>query len=131
MQQPYATLNTGDRMPLLGLGAYDMHGKEAEEAVAHALEIGYRLIDTASMYGNEREVGNGVRQSTIPRSEIFITTKVNNNQQGYDTTLTAFEESLRNLKLEAVDLYLVHWPIRGKRKDTWRALERLYNSTLR
>jgi len=126
MEQPYTTLNTGAQMPLLGLGAYDMHGREAEEAVATALEIGYRLIDTAQMYGNEAEVGKAVRNSAVPRKQIFVTTKVNNHQQGYESTLRAFEESLRKLNIDYIDLYLVHWPIKGKRKDTWRALETLY-----
>lgn len=127
MEQPYAILNTGAQMPLLGLGVYDMYGKEAEEAVAMALETGYRLIDTAAMYGNEWEVGAAVRNSAVPRSAIFITTKVNNSQQGYDSALRAFDESMQKLNLDYIDLYLVHWPIKGKRKDTWRALEKLYN----
>lgn len=126
MEQPYVTLNTGAAMPLLGLGAYDMHGSEAEAAVETALELGYRLIDTAAMYGNEKEVGNAIRRSRVPRTEIFITTKVNNNQQGYDSTLRAFDESLRKLNSGYIDLYLVHWPIKNKRKDTWRALEKLH-----
>jgi diketogulonate reductase-like aldo/keto reductase len=125
-EQPAATLNNGSVMPLLGLGVYDMYGKETEEAVTAALEIGYRLIDTASMYGNEKEVGNAVRSSAVPRDQIFITTKVNNNQQGYDTTLRAFDESLHKLNVGYIDLYLIHWPIKGKRKDTWKALEKLY-----
>jgi diketogulonate reductase-like aldo/keto reductase len=78
------------------------------------------------MYGNEKEVGNAIRQSGVPRETIFVTTKVNNNQQGYDSTLKAFEESMRKLNIGYIDLYLVHWPIKGKRKDTWRALETLY-----
>jgi diketogulonate reductase-like aldo/keto reductase len=126
-EQPYVTLNNGSNMPLLGLGVYDMYGKETEQAIANALEIGYRLIDTASMYGNEKEVGNAIRSSAVPREEIFITTKVNNSQQGYDSTLKAFEESQRKLNTGYIDLYLVHWPIKGKRKETWKALEKLYN----
>jgi len=125
-EQPYTTLNNGRNMPLLGLGVYDMYNKEAEAAIEDALEIGYRLIDTAAMYDNEKEVGNAIRSSAIPRSELFVTTKVANTQQGYDKTLKAFEESMRRLQIDYIDLYLVHWPIKGKRKDTWKALETLY-----
>lgn len=113
-------------MPLLGLGVYDMYNRDAEDAVGHALEIGYRLIDTAAMYENEKEIGNAIRTSKVPRNEIFLTTKVANPDQGYDSTLKAFDESSRKLNCEYVDLYLVHWPIKNTRKDTWLALERLY-----
>lgn len=98
--------------------------------IGKALEIGYRLIDTAAMYQNEKEVGNAVRQSGIPRSEIFITTKVNNPDQGYDATLKAFDASMKKLNVDYIDLYLVHWPIKGKKKDTWKALEYLYNNQM-
>ena len=118
-------LNNGTEMPMLGLGVYDMYGKEAERAVNEALEIGYRLIDTASMYQNELEVGNAIRRCGIPREDIFITTKVNNSDQGFDSALRAIDVSLKKLQTTYVDLYLVHWPIRGKRKDTWKALERI------
>lgn len=127
--QPYATLNNGLNMPLLGLGVYDMYGSEAEAAIADALEIGYRLIDTAAAYENEKEVGNAIRRSAVPRHEIFVTTKVANEEQGYDSTLKAFDESMRRLDIDYIDLYLVHWPIKGKRKDTWKALEKLYNDS--
>jgi methylglyoxal/glyoxal reductase len=125
-QQLYTTLNNGIKMPLLGLGVYDMYKKEAEQAVLWALETGYRLIDTAAMYQNETEIGNAVCQSTVARKDIFITTKVHDNDQGFDKTLKAFEVSLKKLDSDYVDLYLVHWPLRATRKDTWRALERLY-----
>lgn len=126
ISQPFTTLSNGIQMPLLGLGVYEMYNKEAEQAVLDALEIGYRLIDTAAMYNNEPEIGNAVRQSNLPRNEIFVTTKVGNPDQGYDSTLRAFDTSLQKLNMDYVDLYLVHWPIKGKRKDTWLALEKLY-----
>ncbi|AEE52976.1 aldo/keto reductase [Haliscomenobacter hydrossis] len=126
----YAELNNGIRMPLLGLGVYDMYGLEAETAIHHALEIGYRLIDTATMYGNEVEVGNAIRQFSVSRNELFVTTKVNDVDQGYDQTLRAFEASQRMLNCGHIDLYLIHWPIKNKRLDTWRALERLYTDGL-
>jgi diketogulonate reductase-like aldo/keto reductase len=125
--QIFTALNNGTQMPLLGLGVYDMHAAVAESAVVTALETGYRLIDTAAMYGNEIEIGNAIRNSAVPREEIFVTTKVNNIDQGYDTTLLAFEASIKKLNIDYIDLYLVHWPIKGKRKDTWKALETLYN----
>ena len=126
INQPYTTLSNGIQMPLLGLGVYDMYNKEAEQAVVDALEIGYRLIDTAAHYQNEKEIGKAVKASGLPRNEIFVTTKVGNGDQGYDSTLKAFDVSLRKLDMDYVDLYLVHWPIKGKRKDTWKALEKLY-----
>ncbi len=125
-EQLQTTLNNGIEMPLLGLGIYDAHGKEAEQAVAWALETGYRLVDTARIYGNEKEVGNAIRQSGIPRNELFLTTKVWNTDQGYDATLRAFDASEKRLNCEYIDLYLIHWPVKGKRKKTWKALEQLY-----
>ena len=113
-------------MPLLGFGVYDMYNSEAEAAVTCALETGYRLIDTAAMYDNEAEIGNAIRSSSVPRNEIFLTTKVANPDHGFDQTLRAFDVSLKKLNCDYIDLYLVHWPIRGKRKDTWLALEQLY-----
>jgi diketogulonate reductase-like aldo/keto reductase len=124
--QLYTILNNGQQMPLLGLGVYDMYNREAEQAVLWALETGYRLIDTAEMYKNETEIGNAVRESGIDRTEIFVTTKVNNGDQGFDKTLRAFDESLKKLNIDYIDLYLVHWPIKATRKDTWLALEKLY-----
>jgi methylglyoxal/glyoxal reductase len=124
--QSYTTLNNGSKMPLFGLGAWDMYGKEVEQAVLDALEIGYRLIDTATAYNNEKEIGNALRQSGVLRGEIFVTTKIPNPQQGYDSTLRAFDASMKALNIDYIDLYLVHWPIKGKRKDTWKALEKLF-----
>ncbi|TAE61807.1 MAG: aldo/keto reductase [Bacteroidetes bacterium] len=124
--QAFTHLNNGIAMPLLGLGAWDMYGSEAEAAVSQALEIGYCLIDTAAMYRNETEVGHAVNSSGIPRSELFVTTKVHNAEQGYDQTLRAFDASLKKLGGDYIDLYLVHWPIKTSRKATWQAIERLY-----
>lgn len=126
MNQPYTVLSNGVQMPLLGLGVYDMYGAAAEQAVSLALEIGYRLIDTASLYNNEKEIGVAVSRCGIRREEIFITTKVGNSDHGYDETLKAFDESLQQLQMDYVDLYLVHWPIKSGRKETWLALEKLY-----
>ena len=118
-------LNNGIEMPLFGLGTYQTTGRGTEEAVLYALEIGYRLIDTAQMYGNEREVGNAVRRSRIPREEIFVTTKLDNSNHGYEEALNSFERSLERLRLSYVDLFLIHWPVEGLRSESWRALERL------
>lgn len=123
----YITLNNGVTMPQLGLGVYKaQEGKEAEAAISHAIKTGYRSIDTAAIYQNEESVGKAVRESGIPREELFITTKVWNSDQGYDSTLQAFETSLTKLGLDYVDLYLVHWPVPGKYKETYKALEKLY-----
>nr|WP_284240942.1 aldo/keto reductase [Paenibacillus glycanilyticus] len=114
-------------MPWLGLGVYKTQdGAQVEQAIADALEIGYRSIDTAAIYGNEEGVGRAVASSGLAREELFITTKVWNSNQGFESTLKAFEESRRKLKLETIDLYLVHWPVAGKYKETYRALEKLY-----
>ena len=127
INQPYTTLSNGIEMPLLGLGVYDMHGAEAEQAVQDALETGYRLFDTASLYENENEIGNALRNSNIARADVFVTTKLGNDDHGYDATLRAFEKSLEKLQMDYVDLYLVHWPVKGQRKESWKALEKLYN----
>lgn len=120
-------LNNGYEMPYFGLGVYkSAPGKETIEAVSYALEISYRLFDTAAVYGNEKEVGIAVRQSGIPRKEIFITTKLWNDDHGYDAALKAFDESLKRLQLDYIDLYLIHWPVPKLRKDSWKALERIY-----
>jgi diketogulonate reductase-like aldo/keto reductase len=113
-------------MPLLGLGVYDVYGLAAERAVMHALDVGYRLIDTAMIYQNERETGNAIRHSGIPRNEIFVTTKVWHTDQGYDSTFRGFDHSSMKLNIDYIDLYLIHWPIKEKRKETWMALEKLY-----
>lgn len=119
-------LNSGVEMPLLGLGVYQTPpGRVTEEAVKYALKIGYRHVDTAALYGNERSVGEGVRGSGIPREEVFVTTKLWNSDHGYERAMRAFETSLRNLGFEYVDLYLIHWPVGGLRDETWRALNEL------
>lgn len=120
-------LNNGVKMPWLGLGVYKAEeGEEVENAVKAALQVGYRSIDTAALYNNETGVGKAIKESGIPREEIFITTKVWNTDQGFETTLAAFETSRQKLGVEYVDLYLIHWPVKGKYKETWRALEKLY-----
>ena len=120
-------LHNGVKMPYLGLGVYQAEeGGEVENAIGWALDAGYRHIDTASFYGNEKGVGDAVRNSSVPRDQIFVTTKVWNADQGYQSTLDAFDQSMELLGLEVLDLYLVHWPVPGKYKDTWRALEALY-----
>lgn len=119
-------LNNGVEIPRFGLGVFRApRGEETRQAVSDALALGYRHIDTARIYGNERDVGTAVRDSGLPRQEIFVTTKLWNDDQGYESTLRACERSLKELGLEYVDLYLVHWPVSGKRLDSWRAMEKL------
>ena len=121
------TLHNGVEMPYFGLGVYlSEDGQEVINAVKWALEADYRHIDTASIYKNEEGVGQGIRESSVPREEIFVVSKVWNSDQGYDSTLKAFDDSLKRLGLDYLDLYLIHWPVAGKYKDTWRALEKLY-----
>lgn len=125
------TLWNGVAMPYFGLGVFESaEGKETINAVHWALEAGYRHIDTASMYMNERSVGEAVKTSGIKREDIFITTKVWNNEQGLQNTLNAFYRSLNRLQMDYVDLYLVHWPVRGKFVETWETLEELYGKKL-
>ncbi|MCJ7465465.1 MAG: aldo/keto reductase [Maribacter sp.] len=122
------TLHNGVEMPYFGLGTYQSdNDQEVVDAVNFALDIGYRHIDTASVYGNEEGVGKGIRKSNVPRKEIFVVSKVWNSDQGYDSTLYAFEASLKRLDLDYLDLYLIHWPVKSKFSDTWRALEKLYH----
>ena len=125
---PQAKLNNGITMPQLGLGVFAIpDGKEVREAIKIAFNEGYRSIDTATVYGNEKGVGQAIEESNIPREEIFLTTKVWNNDQGYDATLKAFQQSMDRLGVDYVDLYLIHWPVKGKYNDTWKALEKLYH----
>jgi len=123
------TLHNGVEMPWIGLGVFKVQdGEEVVRSVKSALEAGYRSIDTAAIYKNEEGVGRAIAESNVPREELFITTKLWNADQGYDTTLKAFDESLEKLGLDYLDLYLIHWPLpsRGKYVDTWKALEKLY-----
>ena len=119
-------LNNGVEVPALGLGTYKLVGEAAYAPVRAALGCGYRHIDTASFYENEEAVGRAVRESGVPREEVFITSKVWNTEQGFEETLNAFDRTLQRLGMDYLDLYLVHWPVPGKRLETYRALERLY-----
>ncbi|HZJ65218.1 MAG TPA: aldo/keto reductase [Kofleriaceae bacterium] len=120
-------LATGAQIPQIGFGVYDAPpGPTTRDAVIAALELGYRHIDTARIYGNEGDVAEAIRASSVPRSEIFVTTKLWNDDHGYDEALRAFDKSLGRLGMEYVDLYLVHWPVQGKRRDSWRAMERVF-----
>jgi diketogulonate reductase-like aldo/keto reductase len=132
-QIPTVKLNNGLSMPVLGFGTWNIQeGKEARQAVEDALGAGYRLIDTAKIYGNEKSVGEAIKASKIKRGDIFVTTKLWNSDQGYDSALKAFEESLNRLGLEYVDLYLIHSPAEGRQcaLDSWKALEKLHEDGL-
>lgn len=122
---PAFSLNDGSTMPQIGLGIYGPDDAGAATTVASALEVGYRLLDTAAYYGNEVGVGVGMRRSGIPRSEIYLTTKLGNDSHGFDATLAAFEASLDRLGTDYVDLYLIHWPMTAINQyvESWRAFE--------
>ncbi|MCY1723504.1 aldo/keto reductase [Prolixibacteraceae bacterium Z1-6] len=121
------TLNNGLEMPWFGLGVFQSEdGEQVINAIKVALDNGYRSIDTAAIYQNERGVGAAMQESSVPRSEIFLTSKVWNNDQGYATTISAFDKSLEKLQTDYLDLYLIHWPKGEKSVDTWKALEELY-----
>jgi methylglyoxal/glyoxal reductase len=123
------TLNNGLKMPWLGFGVFKVpEGDEVENAIKSALETGYRHIDTAALYGNERGVGKAIRASGIPREDIFLTTKVWNDNQRKQRIHEAFEESLNRLGTDYVDLYLVHWPVKGFYQKTWKSMEEIYKS---
>lgn len=125
------TLHNGVEMPRFGLGVYKMTDREeAVNAMVTAIDAGYKAIDTATVYENEREVGEAVRHSSVKREDLFITSKVWNTDQGYDHTLRAFEASLERLGFEYLDLYLTHWPVPGSYEDTYRAIQRLYDEKL-
>jgi 2,5-diketo-D-gluconate reductase A len=127
MTTPTITLGEGVDIPQVGFGVFQIPPQEVHVATEHALSIGYRHIDTAAAYNNEVGVGRAVRTSNIPRDEIFITTKLRNGDQGYDSTLAAFERSQEALGLDVIDLYLIHWPYprHGLYLDSWRAMESL------
>jgi len=126
-QVPTLTLNNGVRMPQLGFGVWQVPDEEATSAVSTALDAGYRSIDTAAIYGNERGTGEALARSGVARDELFVTTKVWNSDHGYDATLRAFDASLEELGLDHIDLYLIHWPLplRDNYVDTYKALEKL------
>lgn len=116
----------GVEIPVIGLGVYEARpGPETRDAVRTALELGYRHVDTARAYGNERDVARGIAESGVPRDQVFLTTKLWNADHGYDTTLRACDQSLARLGTDRVDLYLVHWPVEGLRHETWQAMERI------
>ncbi|HET9163845.1 MAG TPA: aldo/keto reductase [Solirubrobacterales bacterium] len=125
---PTIALHDGVEIPQLGFGVFQVPPDKTQDTVERALEAGYRHIDTAAAYRNERGVGAAIAASGLPREEIFVTTKLWNTQQGYETTLGAFEKSIARLGLDHVDLYLIHWPVpsAGRALDTWRAFERIH-----
>ncbi|MFV5995732.1 aldo/keto reductase [Streptomyces sp. NPDC056231] len=127
-QVPSLTLNNGVEMPQLGFGVWQVPDDEAAKAVATAIEFGYRSIDTAAIYGNEEGTGKAVAASGVPREELFVTTKLWNGDQGYESTMRAFDASLDKLGLDYVDLYLIHWPVPAKDAyiDTYKAFEKIY-----
>lgn len=130
--QPYLTFYDGQTAPQLGLGTWKLTGDAAVPAIKAAVSHGYRAIDTAYIYYNEAEVGQGIAQCGIPRDELFITTKVWNNRHGHDSTKEAFRESLDKLKLDYIDLFLIHWPVPKEAQyiDTWKALIELRDEGL-
>ena len=128
MSVPNLILNNGIEIPQLGFGVFKVPAGGTKEAVLKALQTGYRHIDTARLYGNEAEVGEAVRESGLDRDAVFVTTKVWNDDQGYDATMRAFDASMDRLGFDVLDLYLVHWPVphQDLYVDTWRAMEKLY-----
>ena len=125
---PNVRLNNGVEIPQLGFGVFQIKPEDTVEAVTTALEVGYRHIDTAEMYRNEKEVGEAIAGSGIDRSEIFVTSKLNNNKHDVDDALAAFDQTLADLRLDRIDLFLIHWPLPkvGNFVDTWKVLERVY-----
>ncbi|GLU45853.1 aldo/keto reductase [Nocardiopsis ansamitocini] len=125
---PEVTLNNGVRIPQLGFGVWQVDNDDVVAPVRTAIETGYRSIDTAAAYRNEAGVGQAIRESGVAREELFVTSKLLNDEQGYDSTLRAFDATLDALKLDRLDLYLIHWPLPAKDRyvETWKAIERLY-----
>ena len=126
---PDVRLNNGVEIPQLGFGVFQIKPEDTVEAVTTALEVGYRHIDTAEMYRNEKEVGEAIAKSGIDPSEIFVTSKLNNNKHDVDDALAAFDQTLADLRLDRIDLFLIHWPLPkvGDFVQTWKALERVYS----
>ncbi len=128
MMEKTKKLANGIEMPRLGLGVWRVEDQAATDSVRWALATGYRLIDTAAIYKNETGVGEGIRQAGLAREDLFVTTKLWNSDQGYESTHQAFDASLKRLGLDYVDLYLIHWPVEGKFADSWKAMEEIYAS---
>ena len=121
-------LNNGIEMPYLGLGVYQIHPREADQVFQWAINLGYRLFDTATFYGNEKEVGEAISTSSIPRNEFFVTSKLWNSDHGYEKALTAFDKCMDRFGLDYIDLYLIHWPVTNLRLESWKAFESLIES---
>jgi 2,5-diketo-D-gluconate reductase A len=130
MTIPLITLNNGVEIPQLGFGVYQVDPDETKAATLAALEVGYRHIDTAEMYRNEKGVGEAVRESGLGREDIFVTSKLNNSKHDYDVALGAFETTLDTLDIDYLDLFLIHWPLPtvGDYVETWKAMEKMYES---
>lgn len=128
MPAPNLTLNNGVEIPQLGFGVFQVKPDETFQAVSTALAVGYRHIDTAEMYGNERQVGEAISHAGLTRNDVFVTSKLNNNYIGYDAALTGFDRTLEELGFEQLDLFLIHWPLAMVRDyvETWKAFERIY-----
>jgi 2,5-diketo-D-gluconate reductase A len=129
---PTAVLSDGVEIPRLGFGVFQVPPEETQQVVEEALATGYRHIDTAAAYRNEAGVGAAIAACGLPSEEVFVTTKLWNSEQGYDSALRAFEKSLARLRMDRVDLYLIHWPVPGEDRylDAWRALERIQEQGL-
>lgn len=125
---PSIRLNNGVDIPPVGFGVFQLHGRDVVDAVLTAVDTGYRLFDTAAAYNNEEGVGKAIRECGVPREDLFVTTKLRNSLQGFDSTLRAFDASMDRLGLDVVDLYLIHWPVptMDRYVQSWRALEQLY-----